>query len=182
MHRMSLQGKLLIASPGLVDPNFFRTVVLVAVDADEGAMGLVLNRPAETTVAEAAPPLADIVEAGELVFAGGPVEPQQAMVLGEFDDPEEAATVVFADVGFLSLDEDAGPAGTPRRARVFAGHAGWGEGQLASELAEESWIVEPALPEDVFSDDPDGLWSTVLRRKGGHFALLATMPPDPSVN
>jgi putative transcriptional regulator len=179
---VSLQGTLLVASPALVDPNFFRAVVLIAVDADEGAMGLVLNRPADTTVAEAAPPLADIVDPDDPVYAGGPVEPQQAMVLAEFDDPDEAATVVFADVGFLSFDEDAAPAAAPRRARVFAGHAGWGEGQLASELAEEAWIVERALPEDVFSDDPAGLWATVLRRKGGHFALLATMPPDPSVN
>jgi putative transcriptional regulator len=179
---VSLQGKLLVASPSLLDPNFFRTVVLIVVDADEGTMGLVLNRPAETTVAEAAPPLADFVGPDDPVYAGGPVEPQQAMVLGEFDDPGDAATVVFADVGFLSLDEDAGPFGAPRRARVFAGHAGWGEGQLASELAEEAWIVEPALPEDVFSDEPADLWGAVLRRKGGHFALLATMPPDPSVN
>jgi putative transcriptional regulator len=65
---------------------------------------------------------------------------------------------------------------------VFAGHAGWGPGQLESELAEEAWIVEPPLRDEVFTDDPDGLWSAVLRRKGSRFALLSTMPPDPSVN
>ena len=145
-------------------------------------MGLVLNRPAETTVAEAAPPLADFVEPDDPVYAGGPVEPQQAMVLGEFEDPDEAATVVFEGIGFLSLGEEADPGASPRRARVFAGHAGWSEGPLAAELSEEAWIVEPALPEDVFSEAPNDLWAAVLRRKGGHFALLATMPPDPSVN
>jgi putative transcriptional regulator len=128
------------------------------------------------------PPLADIVPPDERVYAGGPVEPAQAMALGEFDDLAEAAAIVFDDVGFLPLDEEEGAFASPRRARVFAGHAGWGEGQLSSELAEEAWIVEPALPEDVFSDDPEGLWSAVLRRKGGHFALLATIPPDPTVN
>ena len=179
---MSLRGKLLIAAPTLLDPNFFRTVVLIVLDEDEGAMGLVLNRPAETAVAKAVPPLADLVAPDEPVYAGGPVEPAQAMVLGEFDDLTEAAAVVFAGIGFLPLDERTGGFGSPRRARVFAGHAGWGEGQLSAELADEAWIVEPALPEDVFSDDPEGLWSAVLRRKGGHFALLATMPPDPTVN
>jgi putative transcriptional regulator len=179
---VSLQGKLLIAAPTLLDPNFFRAVVLVVLDEDEGAMGLVLNRPAETAVAEAVPPLAELVAPDAPVFAGGPVEPEQAMVLGEFDDLDEAAALVFADVGFLPLDQETGASGSPRRARVFAGHAGWGEGQLSSELAEEAWIVEPALPEDVFSDEPEGLWSAVLRRKGGHFAFLATMPPDPTVN
>ena len=179
---MSLQGKLLVAAPTLLDPNFFRTVVLIVLDEDEGTMGLVLNRPAETTVTEAAPALAELVGAGDPVYAGGPVEPGKAMVLGEFDDPDDAASVVFGDIGFLLLDDDAAPGPPPRRARVFAGHAGWGEGQLAGELGEEAWIVEPALPEDVFADHPNELWSSVLRRKGGHFALLATMPPDPSVN
>ena len=69
-----------------------------------------------------------------------------------------------------------------RRARVFAGYAGWSAGQLEAELEEPSWIVEPALREDVFADEPEGLWSGVLRRKGGQFALLATMPPNPSMN
>jgi putative transcriptional regulator len=179
---VSLQGKLLVAAPTLLDPNFFRTVVLIVLDEDEGAMGLVLNRAAETTVTEAAPALAELVESGDPVYAGGPVEPGKAMVLGEFDDPDDAASVVFGDIGFLLLDDEAAPGPRPRRARVFAGHAGWGEGQLAGELGEEAWIVEPALPEDVFADDPNELWSSVLRRKGGHFALLATMPPDPSVN
>ena len=66
--------------------------------------------------------------------------------------------------------------------RVFAGLAGWGPGQLESELERDDWIVEPAIAEDVFTADADGLWSTVLERKGGQYALVARMPPDPSVN
>ena len=69
-----------------------------------------------------------------------------------------------------------------RRARVFAGHAGWGPGQLEAELEEESWIVEPPRREEIFSEDPEQLWAAVLRRKGREYALLSTMPPDPSVN
>ena len=68
------------------------------------------------------------------------------------------------------------------RARVFVGYAGWGPGQLELELAESAWIVEPAVPDDVFTLDPEAHWSTVLRRKGGPFTLLATMPADPSLN
>jgi putative transcriptional regulator len=65
---------------------------------------------------------------------------------------------------------------------VFAGYAGWGEGQLEQELEEDSWILEAATPEDVFTEDPDGLWTAILRRKGPAYRLLSTMPFDPSLN
>ena len=68
------------------------------------------------------------------------------------------------------------------RRRVFAGYAGWGIGQLEAELADEDWILEPALPDDAFTDDPDELWRDVLRRKGGIYELVARMPEDPRVN
>jgi len=179
----SLRGHLLVAGPGLLDPNFRRTVVLVGDHGEEGAMGVVLNRPSPVLVGDAVPPLAELVDEDELVHVGGPVQPQAVVVLGDFVDAGQAAALVFGSIGFLpgeieSADDVPGLA----RARVFAGYAGWDAGQLESELAEESWIVEPALPEDVFTSDPDRLWSTVLRRKGGAFAVLATMPPDPSFN
>jgi putative transcriptional regulator len=178
-----LRGQLLIASPALRDLNFRRTVVLVAEHSEEGAMGVVLSRPSESVASEAAPALAGLVEPSALVYVGGPVEPQAVIVLAEFDDPDEAAAIVFADVGFVRADADPEVLGeTTRRARLFAGYAGWAAGQLEAELDEESWIVEEPVPDDVFSDDPDQLWSSVLRRKGGPFALVATMPPDPSLN
>ena len=68
------------------------------------------------------------------------------------------------------------------RVRVFAGYSGWGPGQLEAELAEPAWIVAPAEPADVFAADPDELWRRVLRRKGGKFSLIATMPYDPTLN
>ena len=179
----SLQGNLLVAGPGLVDPNFRRTVVLVGEHGDEGAMGVVLNRPSPASVEEAVPLLAELVGERELVHVGGPVQPQAIVVLGEFEEPERAGVLVFGTVGFLPGEiEDAEEVGALSRARVFAGYAGWGAGQLEEELAEAAWIVERALPDDVFTDDPDGLWSAVLRRKGGAFALLATMPLDPALN
>ena len=74
------------------------------------------------------------------------------------------------------------PKDVVNRARVFAGHAGGEPGQLEAEMEEESWIVEPALREDVFTEDPEGLWSSLLRRKGGEYVVIATMPDDPTLN
>ena len=179
----SLKGRLLLATPALFDPNFRRTVVLVGEHGEEGAMGLVLNRPADVTVGEAVPPLAALVGDEARVHVGGPVQPEAVLVLAEFEDPETAATLVVGDVGFASSDGDLELlAGTVRRARVFAGYSGWGPGQLEAELEEDSWIVEPPRREEIFSEDPESLWATVLRRKGREYALLSTMPPDPSVN
>ena len=178
----SLRGQLLIAGPSLVDPNFWRTVVLVGEHSDEGALGVVLNRPSETSVGEAVPELADL--AGEMgtVHVGGPVQSSAVVVLADFANPEEAGSLVLDSIGFLSTEVDPDSLGELRRARVYVGYAGWGPGQLDGELEEGSWIVEPALAEDVFTSDPDALWSTVLRRKGGPFSVLASMPPDPSLN
>ncbi len=178
-----LRGQLLIASPALLDPNFHRTVVLVVEHGEAGALGVVLNRPSGAEVTEAAPLLAELVEPEGRVHIGGPVEPTAVMVLAELEDPSEDAAMIFDGVGVLAADGDpALLAAETRRARVFAGYAGWGAGQLESELAEEAWIVEPAEPGDVFGQAQDELWGDVLRRKGGQFALLSRMPPDPSVN
>lgn len=178
----SLKGQLLIAGPGLIDPNFRRTVVLVGEHSEEGALGVVLNRASEATVDEAVPELSDLVDDLELLHVGGPVQPSAIIVLADFVEPERAGALVLGSVGFLPSEVDPDAIGELRRARVFAGYAGWGPGQLDDELGDGSWIVEPALPEDVFTGDPDDLWSEVLRRKGGPFGVLALMPLDPSAN
>ena len=179
----TLRGQLLVAAPSLEDPNFARTVVIVGEHNEDGALGVVLNRPSDTEVAEAVPDLADLVEDGEIVHVGGPVQTSAVLVLAEFAEPEQAQQLVVGDVGFLAVDEEEDRVATAlERARVFAGYAGWGPGQLEAELAREDWIVEPAVGEDIFCDDPDTLWSRVLERKGGQYRLLARMPLDPSVN
>ena len=178
----SLRGQLLIASPALLDPNFRRTVVLVTEHTDEGAAGLVLNRPSPTPVVEAVPALEALASDGEQVWVGGPVQPDAVLVLGEFLDPDDAAVPLFGSLGFPSLDEPDEVVPVTTRRRVFAGYAGWGAGQLEDELARDDWIVEPALNDDAFTDDPDALWRDVLRRKGGVYELVSRMPEDPSVN
>lgn len=178
----SLRGQLLVAGPSLIDPNFRRTVILVGEHNEEGALGVVLNRPAPVSVGEVAPPLADLVDAGDPVFLGGPVQPESAVVLADVEHPDFAGLIVFGSIGFLTGEVNPQQREGIRRARVFAGYAGWGGGQLEAEMEVGSWIVEPAVPEDVFSEQPEKLWSHVLLRKGGQYALLSTMPPDPSLN
>lgn len=178
----TLQGNLLIASPSLLDPNFRRTVVLITEHTDEGAAGLVINRPSPSPVSELVPELEPLVDDGEQIWMGGPVQPEAVLVLGEFVDVDEAAVPLFGSLGFPALDdpEEVVPATTRRR--VFAGYAGWGAGQLENELEREDWIIEPALADDAFTEYPEELWADVLRRKGGVYELVARMPEDPSVN
>ena len=180
MSERSLKGRLLIAAPILIDPNFRRSVILVIEHSDEGALGVVLNRPTDLPVAEAVPELSELDDG--CVFAGGPVQPEAVIALAEYADPPPDGAVcgTIAPVG-VDSDMDTLPEAVTR-VRVYAGYSGWAEGQLEGELEEESWFVAPALPDDVFSDDADGLWSTVLDRMGGEYRLVARMPEDPSQN
>lgn len=182
-------GQLLVASPALVDPNFIHSVVLL-LDCDEnGALGVVLNRPSPVPVADI---LADWSElAGEpgVLFHGGPVSTDSALAVatlppgeGETDEPVGWRRL-FDDTGIVDLDaptELVAPAVTGMR--IFAGYAGWGSDQLEAEIEEGSWYVVPSIPSDVFSPDPDGLWMRVLRRQPGEQAWVSTRPFDPSVN
>ncbi len=179
----SVRGQLLIAGPSLIDPNFWRTVVLVIEHSDEGALGLVLNRVSETTVGEAVPQIQELVDLDDLLSIGGPVQPSSVIVLAEFEDPTDAALIAFDDVGVLGTGSSPEkPVAGVRAARAFVGHAGWGPGQLDGELERGDWILERARVRDAFGADTTTLWSQVLTRKGGSYALVARMPADPSMN
>jgi putative transcriptional regulator len=178
----SARGQLLLAGPTLLDPNFWRAVVLVIEHTESGALGLVLNRPSETTAGEAVPELTDVVDPDETLFVGGPVQPSAVIVLAEFEDPSDAALIAFEAIGVLGTGEPETLGTGVRTSRAFIGHAGWGPGQLDSELERGDWIVEPARRDDAFSSDAGELWGHVLTRKGGSYALIARMPADPSVN
>ncbi len=180
----SLRGQLLVAGPTLLDPNFHRTVVLICEHTGEGAMGLVLNRPSPIPAEQALPELLDAFGEDERLWMGGPVQTSSVVVLADFAGREEdAGRLVTGEIGLVSPEADLDTlADAVHRARAFLGYAGWGAGQLDAELAGDDWITAPAAPEDLFTDAPDRLWSRVLTRKGGQFALLATMPPDPSLN
>lgn len=178
----SLRGRLLISSGGLYDPNFRHTVVLVGEHNADGALGVVLNRALDLTVEQAVPPLSSLVPSGALLYQGGPVQPQSPVLVAELARPELLNILVFGSVGFLvgEVPEHVRP--SILRARVFAGYAGWGPGQLESEMDVDSWILDPAREEDVFTDEPELLWSRVLQRKGPEYRQLSRMPYDPSMN
>lgn len=172
----SLRGQLLIAAPQLLD-YFRRTVVLVLEHGEEGAMGLVLNRPTETELADAVPALAELAGHGHVIHAGGPVEPAAVVALGDFENPEDAATPIVGSLGLLDPDC---PQPELRRLRAFAGYTGWGPGQLDSELSKDAWLTTPAEADDAFAEGD--LWPVVLQRMGGAYALMASMPVDPTMN
>jgi putative transcriptional regulator len=179
----SLRGQLLIAGATLPDPNFARTVVLICQHSEEGALGLILNRRGELVIGDVAPELAELVGEDAVIDAGGPVQPDALLVLGEFESPSYAGLAIVGSVGLVGdRSEIADLVGVTRRTRAFAGYAGWGPGQLDAELERDDWFVAPAGVDDIFDPDADELWRRVLERKGGHFALVARMPIDPSVN
>jgi len=177
------RGRLLIASPSLLDDNFRRAVALVLEHSDEGALGLVLNRPTGLVATEALPErIADLLPPAELVHEGGPVQPEAVIVLADFLDPSLAPTLAFGSVGIVDPERLASTPAEIRAARAFGGYAGWAAGQLEREIEEEAWIDSEAMAGDVFTATPEDLWSDVLERKGGTYRLVARMPEDPTLN
>jgi putative transcriptional regulator len=182
MEHESLKGSLLIAAPTLLDPNFRRTVVLLLEHTPEGAIGVVLNRPSDTEAREAVPDLRAVLTDDDPIFLGGPVQPDTVIALADHLDPVEDEAIC-GSIASLEFEDDPDQLHQAvSRARVFAGYAGWGTGQLEGEIDEEAWFTEIAQPGDVFSAEPERLWSAVLERMGDPFRLLARMPEDPRVN
>ncbi len=180
----SLRGRLVVASPAMLDPNFHRTVVLLIEHDEEGALGVVLNRVTEMPVGEPLPLWEPYAAEPAMVHVGGPVQRSAAICLGRSDPPVQSASwaPVFADVGTVDLNQD--PSDVPGVApvRVFAGHAGWGPLQLEDEMDEGAWVVCDAAPADVFDPEPDLLWNRVVERQAGVVPLLTRFPPDPALN
>lgn len=175
---------MLVASPGLADPNFERAVVLVLEHSGEGALGVVLNRPSGLPVAEILATWADVVAPPSLVFHGGPVSTDSALGLVRTSRADVLGIRRLPhDIGLVDLDtppELVSDAVTSMR--VFAGYAGWGAGQLDAEIDEGAWFVVDPLPDDAFTTDPDDLWRRVLRRQPPPLSLVASFPRDPALN
>ena len=181
----SLAGRLLVATPLMNDPNFARTAVFVAEHSEDGALGVVLNRPSQTDVSEVLPLWDTVVTSPAVVFVGGPVSPDGALALGRIGGslPEAGFQPVVHGFGVVDLDGDPALLSPHLAAlRVFAGYSGWGPGQLDDEIEEGAWYVVDGAPDDVFCSRPDVLWRDVLRRQGGDLAMVSTFPPDPSLN
>ena len=181
----SLQGKLLVATPQLVDPNFQQTVTLLVQHNKEGALGLVLNRPSRMKLREAWRQVSEEpCERDEWVHVGGPCQGPLMILHG---DAERCQVAVTEGLYFAADPDDVAAlvGGGERPIRFFAGYAGWGPGQLEGELRAGSWLVAPASHELVFAE-PAKLWSQLIRAVGPDQSspMLAPriMPPDPSYN
>ncbi len=181
----TLTGSLLVAGPGLYDPNFLRTVVLICRHDSDGALGLILNRRTDIAVGDHLPGWTEALTAPDVVFVGGPVEPQVAIGLGRRRHSSEPPgwTPVSSDLGLVDLSEAPGlVTGHLDRLRVFSGYAGWSAGQLDFEASSGDWLLVDAEPDDPFGEDVDNLWHDVLRRQDGELRLYADFPLDPSAN
>lgn len=169
-------GKLLVATPQLIDPNFYRSVVLMLQDDEEGTVGVVLNRPTEELVESHLPDWAEWTPEPGLVHKGGPVDPEVAIGI--------ALTTAGMSTGVpgLSLVNLSEPTTSHEGpVRIYAGYAGWGSEQLTLELAMGSWYLVQASPDDPF-EDPVGQWKRVLRRQPGLLSLVSTFPEDVNQN
>jgi putative transcriptional regulator len=172
----TLGGQLLVATPLLIDPNFWRSVVLILQHDDDGSLGLVLNRPTVERVETHIPVWGPVAAKPGTVHFGGPVEPRVAIGLATGQGGEPTGVP-----GLSIVDLEAEPGEGTSAVRIYSGYAGWGQGQLELEIAEGSWYVVPASPDDPF-DRPEGQWSRILRRQNGHLALVSTFPDDVDLN
>jgi len=169
-------GSLLVATPRLLDPNFYRAVLLLIQHDEEGTLGLVLNRVTTEEAEDHLPEWASRIAPPGLVHYGGPVEPEIAIGLGL---SETGMSTGVAGLSLVDLSE--GPSEEGPLIKVYSGYSGWGAGQLEEELETGSWFVVPAAPDDPFAD-PNAQWRKVLRRQPGVLAVVSTYPEDPSLN
>jgi len=180
----SLRGRLVVASPAMLDPNFVRTGVLLIEHGEEGALGVVLNRATDMPVGDPLPAWHDHAADPAVVFLGGPVQRSSAICLGRSATTTRSPgwAPVFDGIGTVDLNES--PAEVPGVAevRVFAGHAGWGPLQLEDEMDEGAWVVCDAQPDDVLDGHPGLMWERIVERQPGVVSLLTRFPPDPDLN
>ncbi len=179
-------GMLLVASPALLDPNFADSVVLLLDVDDNGALGVVLNRPSGVPVHAVLEGWADVVAEPDVLFQGGPVGADGALAVALLRDPEDVPVGFRAVNGMLGLVDLDAPVelleGSLAGLRIFAGYAGWGAAQLDGEIEEGSWYVVPGETWDAFRTDTTDLWREVLRRQPGEMAWHSTRPADPELN
>ncbi len=173
---MGLSGQFLVATPLLLDPNFVRSVVVILDHDEDGAFGVVVNRPSDALVDDLLPAWRGHLVPPQVVFVGGPVSPETGIGLALAEDGSERGMS-----GLAVVDVAAGPA-DERPVRVFSGYSGWGPGQLESELNESAWLVAPASPDLIFEERPDLIWGRLIRSLDPGLRIYATFPTDADLN
>jgi len=163
------QGAFLFASPGLRDPNFFQTVVLLVTYGEGGASGLIINRPTRIPLPKALPDIEGIEKLSQPVYFGGPVNLDHMLALLRTDGSLPDAQKVLADIYFTANRKTLTDALQNRNPgntiRVYAGYSGWGPGQLDREFTRGDWVILDGDPESVFAEDPSKIWSTFFESK-----------------
>jgi putative transcriptional regulator len=180
------KGIFLIAAPSLRDPNFRQTVVLLCEHGTEGALGVVVNRPTAMSVSEALPHVPVLEGQRHVLFSGGPVQPNQVMLLYRLNQLPDNSHHVFDGVclgGDMELVDRILTTNQGREAfRAYVGYSGWGPGQLEFEMKTGSWITIPADPNIVFEKDPSRIWPDIVGTLVYDYRHYADMPVDPSLN
>ncbi|MDH4229563.1 MAG: YqgE/AlgH family protein [Nitrospirota bacterium] len=175
-------GSLLVAMPSLQDPNFRQTVVFLCDVSDEGAMGLVVNRPSELLLSDALPDEDLLTGSGISVFDGGPVQTERILLLRRGGPDSHDFTQIHDDLSLGgtmdALKEAATESGILGFFRPYRGYAGWGAGQLQGEIEESAWAVLPFDAELVFAPSPHTAWQAAMAKLGGPLTIYATMPAD----
>lgn len=181
---MNTTARLLVATPIMADPNFERTVIFILEHTDEGALGVVVNRPVDVPLIEVLPRWA-LTQFHPTFFKGGPVNEEAAICLARPRPGVYPDLLQMVDPTIATVDLDADPDAVEQvveAGRIFIGYAGWGPGQLEAELDENAWFVCESIPSDVFTLEPDDLWRAVIRRQGDDIAIFAHFPEDPKMN
>jgi putative transcriptional regulator len=176
----NLSGSLLLAHPALRDPNFRHTVVLISSHSDDGAMGLVINRPLGKRLGEINPEFAMGELAGVPVYDGGPVQTDQVVLAAWQASPETGTFQLHFGV---EPDKAQALREAGLQLRAFLGYSGWSQGQLEHELTQRTWIVLPVSGDEV-TQGHDGavLWRDLLGGISPAMRILAEEPEDPSAN
>ncbi|GAB6091242.1 YqgE/AlgH family protein [Spirochaeta dissipatitropha] len=191
----SLAGHFLISETDLMDPNFYHSVILITDHNEDGAFGLVINRPADIVLQDVVPEFADTAAGIIPVFVGGPVEQQYLFLLHDGLDGIELPEphmhpvdgVVFQPLtetiaGLLPQIIKQDRKTVRRHIHLFAGYSGWSSGQLEAEILEGSWITHPASAEIIFHSDPAQGWQDAMSRKGDLYRIIAQTGFRPSMN
>jgi putative transcriptional regulator len=177
----TLKNQLLIAMPSLEDPNFSRTVTYICEHGEQGAMGIVLNRPTELCLADVLKHMdigGDLGDAGEqIVFLGGPVEEERGFVLHSHTAPWDSTLAVNEELSVTTsrdILEAMARGDGPAHTLVALGYAGWGAGQLEREIQDNAWLSGPADQSILFDLPPDQRWKAAARLLGVDVNLLSS--------
>jgi putative transcriptional regulator len=182
MSASSLKNQFLIAMPGLEDPNFSRTVTYICDHSEEGAMGIVINRPTELHLSDVLEHMgiaaADPRTAGQIVYLGGPVEEERGFVLHTPQDGGWKSSIAVTDQIGITTSKDILEALArgegPERSLIALGYAGWGAGQLEAEMQQNAWLSGPAQADVLFDLPPEQRWEAAARLLGVDLALMST--------